>query len=613
MKKWILWPVLISVLLFGCAEKRDQVTSPTIQTTAPEAGMYVPGSKIEQQTAGTVRAYAMEQKGMTAIDFMGEDILVFFFRENETAVTRLTGESGVVAVQTALPAGVLPGQSAKVNGNMLAYYNQQDKSVVFLNGDFSVAGKTAMPQHAMGTPVLSDNLQSAYYCVGQELFAVNLNTGISRIVRSQLLSIRQEIFDGSMLNCYLTADGSDGYTEFVSAQTGATLGADEGLEWIDTFQDKYMLSRMDGTVREFLIGNLSGEQKLFLPLEAGDVFSLLSVNGAATVSNVADGVCLAFYNLENGKCTARIKLPAGEITQLSSNANGGFVWFIYRDMQGEEFLCRWDISVPVGEDEAVYTVDRYTLSHPDAEGIARCQERAKEIYNQYGVKIALLSSVKQTQGYIIEYEHQVDAIMRGLDAVEAVLARFPLDFLRTTAKISDTRMIHIGLVRSIDAVDPKDTADQYGLQYWSNGNATIALCISENMESVLIHQISHVMDAYIFSKSVMYDDWDSVNPEGFRYDNNYTDYPTHEKSVYLKDGTRAFINAYGMTFAKEDRATIFEYAMVEGNEDYFQTSFMQNKLMRISKAIRDAYKWKKDTRTFPWEQYLRKSLAYVEK
>ena len=68
-----------------------------------------------------------------------------------------------------------------------------------------------------------------------------------------------------------------------------------------------------------------------------------------------------------------------------------------------------------------------------------------------------------------------------------------------------------------------------------------------------------------------------------------------------------------MSFAKEDRARILECAMTEGNEAVFASSAMQNKLLRVCRAIRDAYDWKKDTRSFPWEQYLHKSIAYVEK
>ena len=612
MKKWMIWPLLITLMLCGCTEQpQQQTTAPTVQTTMPDPGCYLAESAIEQQTGGAVRAYEMEQTGLAALDFMGGDVLAFFSDGN---VSRLTGENCTVAAQTVLPAGIFPdGVSVKAYGNALAYYSTQEKSVVYLNESLQIYGKSNMPQQLMGSPILSEDLRTAYYCAGQELFGVDLASGISRIIRSQSLTVCQNLFNDTVLRCFIS-DAAGGYTEFLSSQTGATLGGDATLESIDTFENRYLLIRMDGIAREILFGVLDEEPSLFLPAESGEVISALSMYGAVTLSSQEDGsVMLAYYDLAGGKCTSRITLPACEIFNVCADDNGSYIWFIYRDPQGKELLCRWDVSVKSAEDQTVYTSRRYTLSQPDEQGIAQCQERAKEIFNKYGVKVSILNDVKQPENYTLVYEHQVEAIQKGLDAVDAVLAMFPQDYLQITAKISDTRMIHIGLVRAIHANNPETAGDPYGLQYWANGNASIALCVNEDMQSVLIHEISHVMDAYIFSKSVLYDDWDRVNPEGFQYDNNYTDYSKHTNSVFLKENTRAFIDAYSMSFAKEDRAKILEYAMTEGNEEYFATSFMQNKLMRICKAIRDAYKWKKDPRVFPWEQYLRKSLAYIEK
>ena len=67
-----------------------------------------------------------------------------------------------------------------------------------------------------------------------------------------------------------------------------------------------------------------------------------------------------------------------------------------------------------------------------------------------------------------------------------------------------------------------------------------------------------------------------------------------------------------MSFPKEDRARIMEYAMTEGNEEYFRSTTMQSKLKLLCEGIREAFKLKKSPETFLWEQYLNTSLAYTK-
>jgi hypothetical protein len=78
-----------------------------------------------------------------------------------------------------------------------------------------------------------------------------------------------------------------------------------------------------------------------------------------------------------------------------------------------------------------------------------------------------------------------------------------------------------------------------------------------------------------------------------------------EDYQYLEDENRVFIDMYSMSYPKEDRARIFEYAMMEGNESYFQSDIMQLKLKTLCKGIREAFNLKKYTEPLLWEQYLK--------
>ena len=112
-------------------------------------------------------------------------------------------------------------------------------------------------------------------------------------------------------------------------------------------------------------------------------------------------------------------------------------------------------------------------------------------------------------------------------------------------------------------------------------------------------------------KSGAYDRWDELNPKGFAYDYDYITNMTRDGSAYLQDSNRYFIDTYSMSFPKEDRARIMEYAMTEGNEFYFQSTAMQAKLLALCQGIREAFGLRKSPETFLWEQYLNMSLAYT--
>ena len=130
------------------------------------------------------------------------------------------------------------------------------------------------------------------------------------------------------------------------------------------------------------------------------------------------------------------------------------------------------------------------------------------------------------------------------------------------------------------------------------------LTIGDTMGEALLHQLSHVVDSYVFSHSVTYDNWDTLNPKNFTYIGSY-DVPEGTDDSMLSGDAQAFINAYGMTYAKEDRATLFTAAVMPGNEALFAAKTIQNKLQTMCKAIRKSYGWEKiEDLTLPWEQYL---------
>ena len=58
-----------------------------------------------------------------------------------------------------------------------------------------------------------------------------------------------------------------------------------------------------------------------------------------------------------------------------------------------------------------------------------------------------------------------------------------------------------------------------------------------------------------------------------------------------------------MSYAVEDRARIFEFAVKPGNEAYFASAAMQKKLSMLCDGLREVFGL--EGSGYPWEQYLK--------
>lgn len=606
MKRWIAVIPAVFFLLTGCVtQDRDETTmeSTTVETTQPDPGLYEPESTIEKQTSGAVRAYPLGGRAGSYIIPVEDDILLFSDGGHQTDITRLTGENCVVA-HTAVADGNIYDVygSVRIWGNKLGYYDGEANSVVFLDGMLQEIERVEMPADMQGTPLFSQDLNSVYYCTPDAIRVLRLDTGISRLIRQQECQfqvLEQVLFSDTVLQCSITNDTVR--TEFISTETGETVGTDANLEYLEAWEDCYFLRRSEGVVRELLFGNVDGRCMTLLP--AGDCDSavgLLPIGGVLTsLYTEGAGTELNLHDLESGLRSSSLVLPESiDPYGFIADASGTYIWFLALDQKTQtDVLYRWDIAVTEVDDETVCVGPRYTQDDPDTNGLTRCQSRADAIGNHYGVKILLGETPPQPEGYTFTYEYQVSAFQVGLDALEQILDKFPEGFFAPL----EGGNLRIGLVRQISGPNYQEPT---GLQYWLDGEGYIAISVGDTMERSFCHELSFVLDAYIYANSTAYDLWENLNPAGFRYDGNYTLYQERKDMKYLEGDSRAFIDEYSKTFAREDRARIFEYAMMEGNQEVFAPQTMQRKLGQMCKAIRDAYEWKKDERTFPWEQYL---------
>lgn len=619
MKRWLLFVLVLLLTLSGCLWEPVEQTQPT-QTTAPmetsipetKPSIYNPDDPIEEETAGAVCGYTLEDDRCD-IAFMGESLLLFYNDGyGPTRLVLLDPETHSEKFTTELMGTVYP-ENVSVTQSNIGYYSEMENAVIVLDKQLREVSRTVLPGNAQGIPVVREDMTEAYYAAGSDIRAIDLESGISRLVRQRdclELTVQKSIFADTILVCSVSETEGKSFTEFISTETGETLGSDSDLIKIDAWEDRYFLQRMEGIVLEQLFAQGDGALQTIQPRDTEALCNVMSMNALVGLAeNTGAGVSLSVYNLETGSRTAEIQLESlRAVYDITADPDGKHLWFLGENRQRTAGLYRWDMSASSLKEDTRYTGVRYTRESPDEEGLAKCHDLAGAIEAKYGIELLLEKEPYSTLDYGFVYEYHPQAFIAALELLEQTLAKFPEDFFEDLGQVSKSGKIHIGLVRSLRSRTSNAVAGAPGDQYWADGKACIVLAVGDTIPQSLFHGVAHVVDTHILNESLAFDDWEKLNPEGFAYNENYTDYLTWEDSQWLEGETQAFTDAFAMCYAREDRAQIFEYAMQAGNQEVFASDTMQKKLLTVCKGIRDAFGWRKTEGVFPWEQYLEKPL-----
>lgn len=620
MKKLLLLLAVLALLLAGCGT--NDPGSVTTTTAPPETtvkpGLYDPQSDLEILTSGAVKCFTLDNGTYTSAALMGEDLLLFSGYDF-TTLTVVTGDNFSAGASTSVNCFLSPEEPyVQVSENGIGYFDEQDQAMVFLDNALQEVSRVSLPEDADSTPALSPDLGTVYYCAGNQVRALDIQSGISRLVKEQncVSQLITGIYrDGTVLCCSVVNEDGGHTSVYLSTETGQTLYSGSGIVHLQTDGSCFFASFRAGNTLELIFGLTEGQEMVLEPRIYGvQADAVLACGGAVTTQLTNSGCTLDYYDLSSGLRTASLELPAADtVVDLAADPARNVLWFLYYDAgSGTQSLCCWDPSRSVISDDTVYTHPRYTDSAPDTEGLARCQAEAQRISEAYGVQILLWQDALSVTPADYDYtaEHLTSACQRGLEQLETALAKFPDGFLSETAKQSTNGTITIALVRAIEGDPLYDTLDSVdGLQYWLGGKACIGLALGDKVEQNAIHELFHVIETRVYASTVTYDDWASLNPKGFTYDYDYIANQNRTDDQYLEGGNRAFIDTYSMSFPREDRARLFEYAMMDGNGDYFTSGTMQKKLTKLCTGIRKAYGLQKYEEILPWEQYLEEPLT----
>ena len=593
---------LVLLLLTGCGIHKP-TDPPETEPTLPEAtGLYEPNSNAEQHSGGAVRAYPLNNDDYVGMKSMGNKLLLIGY---EGELTVLNGDvcEPVATLNLDRPlSSTDPDLCATEMG--VTYYLEEARQVVVLNPQLQETTRYTLPDGTFGKPAVSLDNNVIYYCVGQEIWELNMKTQISRMVRSLVCKDQQLTglhFNDTVLACRVTDEDGISNVIYISTKTGQTLSDDRGLFWLETLGENYFAQHMDGVILQQIIGKREEEPKSLNVEGIGmQMKGALALGGVVSCHEDEVGQQFAFYNVESGKRTSMMTLREVQ-SPIALFADARYMWILASEYRTERtVLYRWDVAKSPVIDNTVYTDKLDTAKKPDSEGIAQCKTRIESMNELYDVRIELWEEGSQTGDYAMSAEHQAQVIAGMLDDIESVLKLFPKDFLRKTVPAG---WIRVQLVRSVGTDAPS-------AQYWYDGDCYVAIASHADAKFALLQGIGCGIDTHVLGNSRYLDDWNDLNPGKFSYDNDYVLNELREDLQYLEGENRAFVDKLSMSFAREDRSRIFAAAMLAGNQDLFALETMQEKLMLLCKGIREAYKLEKSVDTYPWEQYLNQSLAY---
>ena len=591
--------LLIFTLLTGCAAQ-----NPAVETSATHPTEIQENAVPFMELAEELRAAAKYTLPEDVTDFLSLGSNLMFFSGRERTTLTLVSPDSQQTISQYETGLALSTENIVTQRSGLSYFDIHSGETVVLDNLLQEICRINAPEELTGTPLLSLNGDTLYYCTPTAIRALDTNTGISRILREAAYPVQEVsslLLEGTVLQVTITgADGSI-HALFLSTETGQLLEDYPGNILPETRGSRFFLNLQEHVRRTLFFGQ-AGEAPLVLhPRQtAEDCFFL--EGQVLTTFRQEDVLSLDLYTLDSGLRASAFSLLPGDALRNAIPGNDGCIWLLCNGQDGNA-LYRWNPAETKTQDSTCYTSPRYTQQEPDQDGLDACIGYAEDMSSRHGVEILVYRDAAELQpdNYTLEYEHDAAVLRRELEALDTRLSHYPSGFLQTLAAKFDG--IKICIVRQIQSTPESGNVDiAHGIQFWDGYTAHIILAAGHDTERILYHELCHLIDTVVLTESTAYDQWEDWNPVNFQYAN--TTAHSMNPEDWLQAGWESFLNADSMGYPKEDRANIMEYAMTPGHADRFQSPYLQEKLKLLCTGIREAFGLKKTACPFLWEQYL---------
>ena len=552
--KRILLAAMLCLFLLGCGQ--------TAPAEAPNR--LIPTKDTENDTLRSYRTDGAECRFFV----LGEDLLLLQTKDGAASLLCFTGKTMTQSASFALEAG----STVQVAETTVLCYEPESRQAIALDDTLQEQARLTLPEGTTGTPFYHEGI--LFYCTEDALMAAEFDTGIHRTLRrSHDAGLLPTAVFGEVLVCT-----SETESLFLRVEDGTTLGS--GPKVVSS--GKKALAIRCGSNDCLYLGDT------MLPLPPGWRFLAFTPdNRRALLCREGDTTELGIYDLSTGNRTAQLVLTGIPAPEQAAVMEDGRVFF---QTQGAGCLYQWTPDFAPARDSRLQICPLSTAESPDSKALEQCRKNASGLETRYGLSILLNTEVPgaSPQGCTIVPEHLAVMVEYALTQIEKSLALYPQNFIRQAA--SGTGRTYLCPVRSIQ----KGGEELDCLQYWCGNDSYLYIAVTERAGSSSIRALSAMMDDRIVSVSSVFDSWEALNPEGFRYGPDAA-------------GDRAyFADSRSVLSPVEDRAGILLTAMESGNRELYCSAMLQAKLRRLSTALREVYSL---SGTLPWEQYLWEPLG----
>ncbi|CDF20926.1 putative uncharacterized protein [Clostridium sp. CAG:609] len=186
--------------------------------------------------------------------------------------------------------------------------------------------------------------------------------------------------------------------------------------------------------------------------------------------------------------------------------------------------------------------------------------KIKYLENNYNVTISFDVDSGLHGDYEISKITNYNDIVNALSYVEDYFLMFNKEFF---TRFYEMNMNGLKIFLANDIKGSKDgynLTDVVGLSYQKNNTYIIVVKANNSLLKTLVHETMHTIDNYLILNGYTYDTWNSLNNYGFTYSHKYyiNETFTDTLSNYENNEDVYFVDAYGRSSEKEDRARIFE-------------------------------------------------------
>lgn len=186
--------------------------------------------------------------------------------------------------------------------------------------------------------------------------------------------------------------------------------------------------------------------------------------------------------------------------------------------------------------------------------------KIKYLENNYNVTISFDVDSGLHGDYEISKITNYNDIVNALSYVEDYFLMFNKEFF---TRFYEMNMNGLKIFLASDIKGSKDgynLTDVVGLSYQKNNTYIIVVKASNSLLKTLAHETMHTIDNYLTLNGYTYDTWNRLNNYGFTYSHKYyiNETFTDTLSNYENSEDVYFVDAYGRSSEKEDRARIFE-------------------------------------------------------